>query len=144
MEFRKPHSVITAIVLLSLLLLSPGRLSAQTPSGTLRGQVSDPSGAAIPGASVQAVSPSGQTTSGVAKPDGSYEIRGLAPGIYTVRAQAKGFAIFEQQSVELAAGQGKKFDISLEIAEEKEQVTVSAQSTQVGVAPQDNASSLGD
>ncbi len=142
MEFRKPHSVITAIVLLSLLLLSPGRLSAQTPSGTLRGQVSDPSGAAIPGASVQAVSPSGQTTSGVAKPDGSYEIRGLAPGIYTVRAQAKGFAIFEQQSVELAAGQGKKFDISLEIAEEKEQVTVSAQSTQVGVAPQDNASSL--
>jgi len=117
-------------------------LLAQIPSGTLRGQVSDPSGAAVPGAGIQAVSSSGQTSSGVAKPDGSYEIRGLAPGKYTVRAQAKGFAVFEQQSVELVAGQGKKFDISLQIAEEKEQVTVSAQTTEVGVAPQENATSL--
>jgi hypothetical protein len=59
-----------------------------------------------------------------------------------VRAQAKGFAVFEQQSVELVAGQGKKFDISLQIAEEREQVTVSAQTTEVGVAPQENATSL--
>lgn len=142
MGLRKLYYVSAVFVVLSLLVISPGQLLAQIPSGTLRGQVSDPSGAAVPGAGIQAVSSSGQTSSGVAKPDGSYEIRGLAPGKYTVRAQAKGFAVFEQQSVELVAGQGKKFDISLQIAEEKEQVTVSAQTTEVGVAPQENATSL--
>jgi hypothetical protein len=128
--------------MLSLLLFSPGRLLAQIPPGSIRGQVSDPSGAGVPGASVQAVSSSGQTSSGVAKTDGSYEIRGLAPGKYTVRAQAKGFALFEQQSVEILAGQGKKLDIALQLPEEKEQVTVSGETTQVSVAPQENATSL--
>ena len=142
MGLRNVGLHVAALVVLSLLLFSPGRLLAQIPSGTLRGQVSDPSGAAVPGASVQAVSSSGQTSSGVAKNDGSYEIRGLAPGKYAVRAQAKGFAVFEQQSVEIVAGQGKKLDIALQIAEEKEQVTVSDQTTKVSVAPQENASSL--
>ena len=128
--------------MLSLLLFSPGRLLAQISPGTLRGQVSDPSGAGVPGASVQAVSSSGQTSSGVSRSDGSYEIRGLAPGKYAVRAQAKGFAVFEQQSVEMVAGEGKKLDIALQIAEEKEQVTVSDRTTQVGVAPQESATSL--
>jgi hypothetical protein len=133
---------VTALVVLSLLLFPPGRLLAQIPSGTLRGQVSDPSGGAVPGASVEAVSSSGQTSSGVATSDGSYEIRGLAPGKYAVRAQAKGFAVFEQQSVEIVAGQGKKLDIALQIAEEKEQVTVSDRTTNVSVAPQESATSL--
>jgi hypothetical protein len=133
---------VTALVVLSLLLFPPGQLQAQTSSGTLRGQVSDPSGASVAGASVQALSSSGQTSSGVAKVDGSYEIRGLAPGKYVVRAQAKGFAVFEQQSVEIVAGQGKKLDIALQIAEEKEQVTVTDQTTKVSVAPQESASAL--
>src|SRR5208337_3798847 len=98
MGLRKLHCILSLLVMLSLLLFSPDRLLAQIPSGTLHGQVSDPSGAGVPGASVQAVSSSGQTSSGVARTDGSYEIRGLVPGKYTVRAQAKGFAIFEQQS----------------------------------------------
>jgi hypothetical protein len=133
---------VAALVVLSLLLFPPGQLQAQTSSGTLRGQVSDPSGASVAGASVQAVSSSGQTSSGVAKVDGSYEIRGLAPGKYVVRAQAKGFTVFEQQSVEIVAGQGKKLDIAFQIAEEKEQVTVSDQTTNVSVVPQESASTL--
>jgi len=142
MGHRKSQYFLSAFLLLSFSLFSPHRFLAQIPSGTIRGQVSDPSGAGVPSAVVQAVSSSGQTSSGVAKTDGSYEIRGLAPGKYTVRAQAKGFAIFEQQSVEILAGQGKKLDIALQLAEEKEQVTVSAQTTQVSVAPQENATSL--
>jgi hypothetical protein len=77
---------VVALGVLSLLLFSPTRLLGQTPSGTLRGQVSDPSGASVPGAGVAVVSSTGQSSSGVANEDGSYEIRGLAPGKYTVRA----------------------------------------------------------
>ena len=142
MGHRKSQYILSVFLLLVFSLFSPNRFLAQIPSGTIRGQVSDPSGAGVPGAVVQAVSSSGQTISGVVKTDGSYEIRGLAPGKYTLRAEATGFAIFEQQSVEIPAGQGKKLDIALQLAEEKEQVTVSAQTTQVNVAPQENATSL--
>jgi uncharacterized membrane protein YgcG len=133
--------MLAGLVLLSLLPFSPGRLLAQIPSGTLRGQVLDLSGAGVPGASIQVVSSSGQTVAGAASKDGSYDIPGLAPGKYTVRAQAKGFALFEQ-SVEMVAGQGKKLDIALQIAAEREQVTVSDRTTQVSVAPQESATSL--
>jgi len=142
MGLRSVGMQVAALLMLLPLLFCPSRLLAQIPSGTLRGQVSDPSGGAVPGANVEAVSSSGQTSSGVSKSDGSYEIRGLAPGRYVVRAQAKGFAVFEQQSVEIVASQGKKLDIALQIAEEKEQVTVSDRTTNVGIAPQESATSL--
>src|SRR5271157_500613 len=142
MGLRNVGLHLAALVVLSLSLFSPVRLLAQTSSGALRGQVSDPSGAAVPGASVQAVSSSGRTSSGVAKSDGTYEIQGLAPGKYAVRAQAAGFAVFERQSVQIVAGQGTKLDIALQIAEEKEQVTVSDRTTQVSVAPQESSTSL--
>ncbi len=142
MGHTKIRYILSVFLILSFSGFFSSKLLAQVPSGTIRGQVSDPSGAGVPGAVVQAVSSSGQTSSGVAKAVGSYEIRGLAPGMYTVRAQAKGFAVFAQQSVELVAEQGKKLDIALQLAEEKEQVTVSAQTTQVSVAPQENATSL--
>jgi len=134
--------MLAVLVTLSLLSFSPSRLLAQIPSGTLRGQVSDPSGAGVPGASVQAVPSSGRASSGVARTDGSYEIQGLVPGKYTVRVQAKGFAVFEQQGVEILASQGKKLDIALQIAEEREQVTVSDRTTNVSVAPSESATAL--
>jgi hypothetical protein len=117
-------------------------LRAQVPAGTLRGRVLDPSGASVPEASVQAVSSSGKSVSAQVKADGSYEIQGLAPGQYTVRAQSPGFAAFQQQGVLMVAGQGKKLDISLQLAEEREQVTVTDTTTQVSVSASDNASAL--
>ena len=70
---------------------------AQT--GTLHGQVTDPSGAVIPGATVSAISAAGQTFSAPSNATGNYEIRNLQPGKYTVLGEAKGFAPFEQADV---------------------------------------------
>src|SRR5208282_1314526 len=120
----------------------PGFLFAQGPSGALKGQISDPSGATVPGARVAAVSSTGQVKVGVVHPDGSFEIPGLAPGAYTVRARAKGFAPFEQQNVEVAAGKTGKVDIALKIAEEVEKVEVTEETTKVSINPEENANSL--
>jgi hypothetical protein len=142
MRFRIFAAPAPLAGLLLLWLLSPGWLLAQNPSGSVRGQVSDPSGAAVPGAKVAAVSSTGQVKVGVVHPDGTYEIKGLASGTYTVRASAKGFTTFEQANVQVAAGKTLKVDIALKIAEEVEKVEVTEESTKVGVSPQDNASSL--
>src|SRR5271167_3870403 len=79
----------TLFVLLMLTSSSP----AQTASGTLRGRVTDPTGAVIPQATVTAAGSNGQKTTAVTNNQGSYELKGLSPGSYTVTTAAKGFAV---------------------------------------------------
>jgi hypothetical protein len=108
----------------------------------VHGQISDPSGAAVPGARVAAVSATGQAKLGVVHPDGTYDIQGLTPGTYTVKARAKGFDMFEQPNVQVAAGKTGKVDIALKIKQEVEKVEVTDSSTQVSVNPEENASAI--
>ncbi len=49
-------------VTLCALLMLAGYLAAQTTAGTLRGKVTDPTGAVIPQATVTATGPDGQKT----------------------------------------------------------------------------------
>ena len=86
------HYLRWFVVAAFLLLFASGTLFAQASSGTLRGTVADPTGAVIPGAVVTATSATGQKTSSVTDNVGNYEIKGLAPGTYTVNANAKGFS----------------------------------------------------
>jgi Carboxypeptidase regulatory-like domain len=122
-----------------LFLVFTGHLFAQTSSGTLRGKVSDPSGAVIAGATITATTPSGQQTSAVSSNQGAYEIKGLAPGTYTVSAVAKGFATDVEPNVAIAAGQVQQFDLALGIAVKQERVEVQEEGTTVSVSPENNA-----
>src|SRR5208283_939988 len=131
---------LAALLLFSL--LSPGLLLAQNPSGAVHGQISDPSGAAVPSARVAAVSSTGQAKLGVVHADGSYDIQGLTPGTYTVKARARGFAIFEQPNVQVTAGKTGKVNIALKIKEEVEKVEVTEETTKVSVNPTENATAL--
>jgi hypothetical protein len=135
-----------AIVAL-LFMFASGTLLAQASSatgssGTLRGTVADPSGAVIPQATVTATSATGQKTSATTDNVGNYEIKGLAPGTYTVITSAKGFSIAVQQNVALVAGQTQKLDVALAIQVEREKVDVQDQGTNVDVSPSNNASSI--
>jgi hypothetical protein len=132
------------LVLLTLLLITGYTRGAlgQTASGTLRGQVADPSGAVVPGATVSATDPTGKTKTAQSDGQGVYEFNGLAPGKYTVSAVAKGFAASEPQDVEVGAGPASRLNIQLQILVEQEKVTVEEQATTVEVNPASNASVL--
>jgi hypothetical protein len=129
------------LLLLSLVWLA-GSIAAQTASGTLRGMVTDPSGAAVPQAKVTVTGPSGEK-SATSNREGGYEIGGLAAGKYAVTAAAKGFATFESPDVEIQAGQVRKLDVPLALEVVEEKVEVQDQTTtQIDVAPSENASAL--
>jgi hypothetical protein len=134
------HASIFLALFLAPNLASP--LLAQTPSGTLRCQVSDPSGGAVTQATVLVTSATGQMQAVQGNPDGIYEFKGLAPGKYTVKAIAKGFAVYEQQGIEISAGQVQKLSLALQIEEEVQKITVSGEAPTVSVNPENNASSL--
>jgi len=132
-----------ACVLVTLfVLLVTSSLSTQTSSGTLRGRVTDPSGAVIPQATVTATAPMGKKTTAVSDSQGAYELKGLSPGKYTVSTSAKGFAVSTEQNVAISADQVQQFDIALEIKVQQEKVDVQEESATVSVNPSENASSI--
>jgi hypothetical protein len=142
MKFRLfgKYASISLTLFLAPILASP--LFAQTSSGTLRCQVNDPSGGAVTQATVLVTSATGQTQAVQGNRDGVYEFNALAPGKYTVKAIAKGFALYEQHEVEITAGQVQKLSISLQIEEEVQKITVSGEAPSVSVNPENNASAL--
>ncbi|MGH9397366.1 MAG: TonB-dependent receptor domain-containing protein [Terriglobia bacterium] len=127
---------------LFLPLCAASSLLAQTPSGVLRGQVTDPSGAAVTGATVSVSSAKARTRTAKTNQVGAYEIKGLPSGTYTVTVVAPSFSVFEQQKVVIAAGRIQRLNVPLHIQQQVQQVTVSAQATHVGVSPENNASAL--
>ena len=133
-------SYIFLMFFLASILASP--LPAQTSSGTLRCQVNDPSGGVVQDATVLVTSATGETKAVQGNKDGVYEFKGLAPGKYTVKVIAKGFAAYEQQGVEISASQVQKLGISLQIEEEVQKITVSGEAPTVSVSAENNASSL--
>src|ERR1035438_5766269 len=77
-------------------------MSAQTVSGVLRGQVTDPSGAAIPNASVIMTPATGPPIVIQSNGQGLYEFKTLATGKYTLTVAAPGFSLYENDNVVIA------------------------------------------
>ena len=122
------------------------RALAQTATvavtGTLRGQVADPSGAVIPQASLTVTSAAGVSRTGTSDATGQYAIPGLPPGQYTVTVQATGFSPFTSPPVRIAAGQTQHLNVSLTIQMEQQQVQVTADTPGVSVDPDSNVSAV--
>ena len=78
---------------LSLLFCLLGACPLLAQTVTLRGQVTDDSGAVIPAARITLTGPSGGPKTATAAIDGRYSFAGLAPGNYTVQASAPELAL---------------------------------------------------
>jgi hypothetical protein len=114
----------------------------QSGTGGVRGQVTDPSGAAVTAIAVTAVGPNGASHQVQTNEEGRYVFQNLAPGTYTLEIQVKGFADFNKANVVVTAGQVQVVDAQLVVALEKQQVTVADSAAQVSVSSENNASAL--
>jgi hypothetical protein len=116
---------------------------AQSEAG-LRGQVTDQSGAVVPGITVTLIGPNGEAREvQTDAAEGRYVFRDLPPGTYTLRIRVKGFADFEKTGVVIARGKLPVVDARLVVAMEQQEVTVKENTpTQVSISSADNASAL--
>jgi len=131
-----------SLILAVIFCLQAPSAAAQTPTGTLRGQVTDPSGGVVVGATVLVTSSGGQTTTGQTNKTGSYEFKNLAPDNYGITVGATGFALYQKDSVAITADQIQVLNVQLEIEVQKEKVIVTDTTTNVDVNPANNASAL--
>ena len=139
--FRRAAAKFLVFLLTSLFVFVTGA-AAQTPSGTLRGQVVDPSGAAVAGATVMVLPAQGAVITTTTNRDGSYEAKTLVPGKYTVQVFATGFAPFEAKDVAIAAGNAAVLNVHLSIEEQKEKVEVSENAATLDTSGAGNANSI--
>jgi len=96
------------------------------------GIVRDPSGAAIPDATVTATNIATSFNRSATTDDtGFYLIPNLPVGEYAVEASKPGFSKFVQRGITLVLDQNARVDISLAIGDAAQSVTVTAQSTGV-------------
>src|SRR5690242_16239758 len=95
---------------------------AQQSSATLCVQVSDSFGGLIVGATVTVADANGGEKTATTDDQGHYAFTSLAPGLYTVRAIAPGFAVFENTGVDIRAGRTEPLNITLAVAIEEQVV----------------------
>ncbi len=112
-------NVIQRIIPAALIvLLSVGAILAQAQASTadLRGLVTDPNGAVVPGATVTAKnSATGISRTVTANDEGTYQIFALPPGEYEVSAVASTFKRTVISPVRLTVGQSAELGIKLEV-----------------------------
>ena len=120
-------SLVLAIAMATL----PGSLFGQT-TGTILGQVSDPSGAAIAGATVKAENlGTGLARTAATNTDGVYLIPALPVGTYKITVEMAGFKVFAQTGITLQVGQNARVDVPLAVGAVTESVNVSASALSV-------------
>lgn len=111
---------------------------AQT--ATLRGVVTDESGAVIPSAKVTANGPNGARSANTGN-DGSYTLAGLSPGDYTVEASTAGLVLPEPVRITLSAGV-RALNLQLKLAATRQEITVQESDAAVSTDAASNASAV--
>jgi hypothetical protein len=131
---------ISSCLLVAELLI--GLAFGQAGTGTVKGTLTDDSGAVIPAATVTLTGSAGVSKTAQSQAEGSYTFNGLAPGQYTVSVTFPGFTPFSR-TVTVDAGATLQIPIQLTLSTEKQQITVSAESgPTVNVEPENNATAL--
>ncbi len=135
------HRGLLAVLLCGLVLAAPA--FAQEQRGSIEGTITDQSGAVLPGVTVEARSPSlvGVATS-ITGASGSYRFPALPPGTYEVSATLTGFAPARVADVVITLGKNLRVDLTLKVATQVEQLTVTAESPVIDIKSSASAASL--
>jgi len=96
---------------------------------TVTGRVTDPAGLAMPGVTVSATNnATNEVASAVTSSEGVYSLPFLRPALYTISAELSGFRRHTQDRIQLELGQTVTLNITLQIGNVAETVTVTAES----------------
>jgi len=140
-KLRTEGLIRDALVLLGTVLLSIAGYG-QNPTGTLRGDVQDPSAGRVPSATI-VVQGAGSSLKRETKSDdhGEFRLSELLPGTYHVTVDAPGFAE-AQADVTVIVSSVRDITVTMHPAPVRETVSVEAQPSSITTQPIDLASAV--
>jgi hypothetical protein len=114
--------------LLGLLLVLGAQPAWGQATTSLRGVVTDPSGAAVPNAQVTLTNTATNTVrTAVTGSDGAYAFTEVQPGTYTLTVEAQGFRKYERRNLVLQVSLPATVNVRLEIGAVSQVVSVTAE-----------------
>ncbi len=117
-------------ILASLLISLAPQASAQVLYGSLTGNVTDPTGAAVPNVKVEAVnSGTGVMRAVTTDATGTFNFNDLQPGAYRVTFTAASFRTVVQEGVQILPNSVRRSDVQLDVAQVSESITVAGAAT---------------
>src|SRR6267142_847514 len=123
---------ISALFLFCLAIANPPPLFAQNYNGSVSGTVTDPSGAAVAGATVSIINPGTNASYSATTTDlGAYSVPNLPVGRYEVRIRAGNFKEYLAKNVEVHTSSVTEVNAQLAMGAATETVTVEASDIQV-------------
>ncbi|HXM98052.1 MAG TPA: carboxypeptidase regulatory-like domain-containing protein [Candidatus Dormibacteraeota bacterium] len=115
---------------------------AQSATGNLHVQVTDPSGASVANATVIVTTPSGEANQGTTNKDGICDFKSLAPGAYSLKAIATGFTPFAKDKFEITSGKISTVNVVLSIEIQEQKVEVTDSPSRLDLNPSSNAGAI--
>lgn len=123
--------------------LLPALAGAQQGTTEVRGQVTDPQGAVLPGVAVVVRNQdTGMFRETVSNADGTFFVSGIVPGTYQIEAELQGFKKYSRRDIRLEIGRTATVDIRLEVGSIEETVTVQAESPLVDLTSKEVGGSV--
>ena len=125
--------LVVGLTAFATLLVLPLAAMAQ---GSIAGSVKDPSGAVLPGVTVEAASPAliEQARSGVSDSNGNYRIVDLPPGTYSVTFTLTGFKTVRREGIVIQGVFSAPVSTEMQVGTLEETITVSGATPAVDVS----------
>src|SRR5262245_56075213 len=122
------RALASRIGVILVFLAMPVAGAARTSS--IVGLAKDPSGAVLPGLTVEASSPVliEKTRTGVTDASGVYRVENLRPGTYVVTFMLPGFSLVKREGIELTSDFTATVNAELKVGAVEETVTVTGES----------------
>src|SRR5689334_18779877 len=121
------HFLKYCVLLLLFVFFFAPTVSAQTATGEINGTVTDPNGAAVPGAAVRLINQATKTESETAtNQSGYFTFVNLKPAVYVLSVEIKGFKKSLTNRFSLGVSETVTQNVSLALGEMSEVVEVSA------------------
>jgi len=119
---------LVSLVLAGLVVAIPQAFAQTAQSGEIHGFVYDSSHALVPKAKVTITNPAtGYKQTNLTDASGTYTFAQLQPGVYSIHAEAPGFAATEITDISVQVGASLSLDITLPVKGQTQTVTVTAE-----------------
>jgi hypothetical protein len=117
----------TAAILCTMLLIPTAALGQGSTTASIRGNIQDPSGGVLPGATVTVTNQGTKAVQTTVSDDrGQYLVVGLFPGTYDMRVELSGFKSYERKNISLSPNDIRGLDVRLDVGQQSETITVTA------------------
>lgn len=122
-------AVFLAVLFLCSIMLASAAFAQNTQNGAIRGTVFDTTHASVATAKLTLTNPStGIRRELPVETDGTYSFDNVAPGEYTIIAQADGFAITTVKQIVVNVGASLQLDITMPLKTQSQSIEVTASS----------------